>query len=53
MRFGKKCDVLQKLLTGKEQLQMHTDKLRQALPGRPPSSPYGGGGGGGTAIFVV
>jgi hypothetical protein len=53
VRFGKKCDVLKKLLMAKGQLRMHTDTLRQALPGRPPSSPYGGGGGGGAATFLV
>jgi len=50
--FGKKCDVLQKLLTAKEQLQMHINTLQQGLFGRPPS-PYGGGGGGGATTFVV
>jgi len=53
VHFGKKCDVLKKLLTAKEQSRMHTDTLRQALPGRPPSSPYSGGGGGGAATFLV
>jgi len=53
-----KCNVLQKLLTTKKQLRLHTDTLWQALPGRLPSSPYGGGGGGGggaaaSVAFVV
>jgi hypothetical protein len=51
VRFGKKCGVLQKLLTTKEQLRMHTDTLPQTLPGRPPSSPYGGGSGGGVLLL--
>jgi len=52
LRFGKKCGVLQKLLTTKEQLRMHTDTFRQAFPGRPPYSPYGGGGAGAVAFVV-
>jgi hypothetical protein len=51
--FGDKCNVLQKLLTAKEQLWMHIDMLQQALLGRLPSSPYGGGGAATAVVFVV